>query len=388
MTKELVGRLQKGELNIGKIEQYGHGGDVWTAAKAFGGTAESFLDYSANINPLGPPACVIAALQQSGERLLHYPDPGHRKLKSFLAERLSIDEKRLLIGNGAAECMALVLLALKPHTVGIASPCFSEYELLSRQFDAQVISMIGHAEQDYRVEPERLFELVTHAELTFVGHPNNPTGVLYDPEVLMEAASLAEACGHTLVVDEAFIDFLAEDEAQSYSLIRLCETNPHLVILRSLTKFYAIPGLRLGYAAAHSGIIEGMKRKQVTWSVNALALAGGEALFDPMNRAEVEAYEQRTRALIGEERQWLRAQLQELGISTWPSKANFLLCRIEMPWTAARLQRALGERGILIRSCAMYEGLEDGHFRLAVKDRASNEKLVQLLRNVLEQSMQ
>ncbi len=382
MAKELKAG-QKEELNIGKIEQYGHGGDVWTAAKAFGGQAEAFLDYSANINPLGPPSCVQQALQQSWERMLQYPDPGHRKMKGYLAERLGVEPEYLLIGNGAAECMALALLYLKPTTVGVIAPCFSEYEALSKQFDAKVIAIRGSKELDYQAPAEELLKLAAERDVCFVGHPNNPTGVLYSSQVLTEAANLAAEKNHTLIVDEAFIDFLDEDEAEVNSLYRLCENNRHLIVLRSLTKFYAIPGLRLGYAIAHPSLIEGMKDKQVTWSVNGLALAAGEALFDPKHREEVAAYEEETRTLIVKEREWLRAELRVLGLETWPSQANFLLCHIETPWTAASLQQALGGRGILIRSCAMYEGLQDGHFRLAVKDHSSNERLIHTLRQVL-----
>ncbi|OMP68790.1 threonine-phosphate decarboxylase, partial [Agrobacterium tumefaciens] len=130
------------------IEVYGHGGDVETAAAAFGKPASAFLDYSANINPLGPPEGVITALQEGLGAVIRYPDPGHRKFKGMLAEELGTDAGRVLAGNGAAECMALLLMGLKPGTVGVVDPCFSEYRELAVKFGSDIRSVCGHPERD------------------------------------------------------------------------------------------------------------------------------------------------------------------------------------------------------------------------------------------------
>lgn len=134
------------------IERFGHGGDVWTAAEAFGRSSGEFVDFSANINPLGPPPSVMARLREELAGIIHYPDPGHRRMKEALSRRLQVGCEQLLIGNGAAECMALAILAHAPRTVGVVAPCFSEYEALSRQFGADVVRVIGQASRDYRAE--------------------------------------------------------------------------------------------------------------------------------------------------------------------------------------------------------------------------------------------
>ena len=365
------------------FERYGHGGDIWSAAAAFGGKANNILDYSANINPLGPPPHVLQALDQALEPMIRYPDPGHRRLKQGLAARLGVYENQLIIGNGAAECMALLLLAERPAIAGIVEPCFSEYEKLSRKFGTEVISLQGNEEDNYRVSAEELEGFIPKTDLCFIGHPNNPTGAVYDRMTLERAAAAAERCGTVLAVDEAFIDFLGEGTEQS--VLPLISEYANVVIFRSLTKFYAIPGLRLGYALAHPKRIEAMREKQVSWSVNGLALAAGEAMFCDGSNEELQQYEAHTIRLINEERAWLSERLREVGIRVWPSEANFLLCEIGAPWTAGTFQQALGEQGVLIRSCAMYDGLRMGHFRLAVKDRASNERLLQCIHTVFEQ---
>ncbi|WP_350338988.1 threonine-phosphate decarboxylase CobD [Paenibacillus sp. UMB4589-SE434] len=368
------------DASMAKVERYGHGGDVWTAAAAFGGRADEFLDYSANINPLGPPLFVRESLKQAWDRMLQYPDPAHRILKASLADRLQVTESQLMLGNGAAECMALVLLAYNPSLVGVVSPCFSEYEALAKQYGANVLHVTG-SDPDYRASEDQIVSLIRKVEVCFIGHPNNPTGALYDRSTLRKAAIAAEQSGCILVVDEAFIDFL-DDEAAYTALPLLTEFN-HIVILRSLTKFYAIPGLRLGYALASPTRIAEMTRKQVTWSVNGFALAAGEALFDKNNRQLLIEYEHQTRNMVSSERTWMEEQLTKQGVRSWRSAANFMLCHLPAPWSAEKLQQQLGTRGILIRSCAMYDGLQDGHFRLAVKNRTANERLMQELVDVL-----
>lgn len=364
------------------LERYGHGGDVWTAAVRYGNEEKAFLDYSANINPLGPPPQVLRLMEHDLSWMTRYPDPGHRQLKQLLALRLSVREEELVIGNGAAECMALLILAERPSRVGIVEPCFSEYETLSRQFGTEVISLLGDKEQHYRASAADLEAFIHTVDICFIGHPNNPTGVMYDCETLKRAVLAAEQSGTVLAVDEAFIDYMVDGEERS--ALRLLKESAQLVILRSLTKFYAIPGLRLGYAITSPERVLAMSGKQVSWSVNGLALTAGEAMFSPSEKEQLTAYEDRTRELNETERAWLCLQLEQLNVSVIPSETNYILCEIQQPWTAEKLQAALGKRGILIRSCAMYNGLGAGFFRLAVKDRAANEQLVQEMSAVLE----
>lgn len=367
------------------LERYGHGGDLWSAAAAYGGEANTYIDFSANINPLGPPDHVLHTLETAREWVIRYPDPGHRRLKQLLASRMHIEADQLLIGNGAAECMALLLLAEQPDKVGVVAPCFSEYEGLSRQFGAEVMTLIGSSENDYRATAEELERFIPQVNVCFIGYPNNPTGAMYEWNVLERAIQAAEQSHTILAVDEAFIDFIPDGEARS--ALQLLERYPHVIVFRSLTKFYAIPGLRLGYAVGHPERIAAMTGKQVAWSVNGLALAAGEAMFSH-EEAQVDQlliYEEATRALIALERAWMVEKLRESGVKVYRSEVNFMLCAAPSPWTAATLQTALGQQGILIRSCAMYTGLTERHFRLAVKDRASNERLIEALRNVINE---
>lgn len=358
------------------LERYGHGGDLESASELYGGDPASFLDFSANINPLGPPEGVMAKLGQALPSILRYPDPGHRRLKALLSRKLGVAPEHLSIGNGAAESMALLLLGLAPSRVGIVQPCFSEYRQLSEQFGAEVHAVFGSRERDWRAEVSDIAGLMKKVDLLFLGQPNNPNGVQYPFEEIRELAVEAERTRTYFVVDEAFIDFIPE--GRRMTLLPELERFPRTILVRSMTKFYAIPGLRLGYAAAHPDVIRAMTGKQVTWSVNGLALLAGELCLEGG-----EAHERETLELIAAERARLRAGLRGLGCRVSGGEANFLLADLPAPWSAGELQRELGLRGVLIRSCAMYPGLGPGHVRFAVKGADANARLLAVLGDVL-----
>ncbi|WP_150265780.1 pyridoxal phosphate-dependent aminotransferase [Paenibacillus tepidiphilus] len=358
------------------LEKYGHGGDLLTAAELYGEGSGVFLDFSANINPLGPPPGLLEQLAEALPSITAYPDPGHRRFKALLAESIGVEAAVLTAANGAAESMALLLLALAPRRVGIVEPCFSEYRTLSEQFGAEVLAVRGKPELHYRAPVEAIAALLPQVELLLLGQPNNPNGVQYDLDELRFLAREAERCGTVLAVDEAFIDFIPE--AQRQSLLPELAAYRHTVLVRSMTKFYAIPGLRLGFTLAHPELAAAMTGKQVSWSVNGLALLAGEACL-----RSGRDYEERTRALIAEERGRLRQGLMALRCAVPPAEANFLLAELPAPWSAAEVQARLGARGILVRSCAMYPGLTAGHIRVAVKGRDDNARLLQELGDVL-----
>ncbi len=361
----------------GVLEAYGHGGDLWTASAKFGVRPGDWLDYSANINPLGPPPQALEALRSGLAAIVNYPDPGHRELKKKLSAKLGVEQENLLIGNGAAECIALALSGLDIRSVGVVAPCFSEYGQLAEAYGAEVRTVIGREENGYRAEPAELEPLLKQVDLLFLGHPNNPTGLTYSLPQLREIAELAAECAAYVVVDEAFIDFIAPEERQT--LLPELQSHPHVLLLHSMTKFYAIPGLRLGYAIAAPELIRRMARKQVTWSVNGLALLAGQACLQP----ETAEYDRRTRELVAAERTYLRREIDSrLGWRTWPGEANFLLLELCERWTAERLQDALGPKGLLVRSCAKYDGLTERHIRIAVRDRADNDRLLAALAEV------
>jgi threonine-phosphate decarboxylase len=355
------------------MEKYGHGGDLVTASAVFGVSEDQWIDFSANINPLGPPDEVKAVLNKAEKYILHYPDPIHRKIRQALAEKHQVTSEEIMVGNGAAECMALVFQAFRPGKTGVVQPCFVEYTQLAALYGSEIVTVYAREEQGFKPELVEVRELIKKSDLVILGHPNNPTGLVYTYEELTVLAQWAEEEETLLVFDEAFLDFLPE---VGPTLLPERRSYPHVLFLRSMTKFCARPGLRLGYAMGNPGQIAKMKKMQIPWSVNGLALAAGVAC------CHVSDYEKETRQLVEGEREFLRNSLLQLNWGVLPGQANYLLVRLPYEKNSRDLQLQLAHRGILIRDCSMYPGLTDGDFRIAVRGREENHRLIQAIQEI------
>ena len=355
------------------LEVYGHGGDLRTASELYGHHPEAFLDYSANMNPYGPPTAVRDVILAYADHIHTYPDPAVRELTGMLASRHGVGEENILVGNGAAELIDLAVRHLKPQTTGLAFPCFGEY--------ADAVHKVGSTIQPLRLSETESFVLnAGHVEqsglrpdLWLLGTPNNPTGKLLERDVVQ---SLLDQ-GRDVVLDEAFMDFVA-DEAE-YSWASEAAETERLLVIRSLTKFYAIPGIRAGYMIGSAARIRELRALQVPWSVNSLAEQIGCAVLQD------EAYVHRTLSWLPQERSWLSERLAELGLCVYDSAANYILVRLDSTWglTVDILQAELGKEGVLIRNASRYEGLSEGYIRVAVRFRKDNERLLLLLSGVL-----
>jgi len=353
------------------LERYGHGGDLRTAEETFGFPARQFIDFSSNMNPIGPPDGVRHVLVQYAEQIDRYPDPAVRGLRAKLARLHRVDEQSILIGNGAAELIDLVVRALRPAVTTLAYPCFREY--------GDAVLKTGGTIASIMLSPANSFTLtesmVEGAEAKFymLGSPNNPTGQLIDPTLIMKLVYN----GATVVVDEAFMDFIPEDER--ITLIHEAAVHERLFVIRSMTKFYAIPGIRLGYMVGSPEQIAVLRRLQVPWSVNSLAQQIGESVL------EEKEYAARTIDWLQEERPWLIQKLEALGLRVIPGRVNYLLVQLpEWPGlSAARLQHEMGRMGILIRDASHFIGLDESYCRFAVKLRYQNEWLLEALERCL-----
>lgn len=358
------------------LERYGHGGDLTTAEALYGRRPEQFLDFSANMNPFGPPERVGRLLAKRWPELARYPDPAVRELREAIAEHYGVPASCVLVGNGAAELIDLSARWLGARSVGIARPAFSEYEEAVRKYGGHVVDIPLSAEDGFALRESDLLAAAERTDLLMIGHPNNPTGRLADPELLLRLVKR----GKPIVVDEAFVDFVPHE--REVSLIRQAAETAGLYVLRSMTKFFAIPGLRLGFMVARPEAIEQLRAMQVPWSVNAAAQwAGVAALGDT-------AYADKTRRWLAEERPWLTERLRRLGLKVYDSDVNFLLLRLpaRTGMTAGELQQALGRAGVLIRDGSRFPGLDERYVRVAVRLRQDNVQLVEALAAVLEGS--
>lgn len=333
------------------------------------------LDFSANTNPLGTPEGVRQAVLRSAARLDRYPDPYCRALVEAIARFEETDREHILCGCGAAELIFSYCAALRPQTALELAPTFSEYSAAAEAFGCRVERFPLEAEQGF-VPGETLLRRLEQGnwEVLFLCNPNNPTGQVIPPVLLEEIAEVCRKRGIRLFLDECFLDL--SDGGRGQSLKKRLERQPELLILKAFTKSYGMAGLRLGYCmTADRALLAAMSRQAQPWNVSLPAQEAGVAAL------EEQAFLQRSRAVIREERAWLTGQLEELGIRVNPSQANYLLLYSPLP-----LGRLLGERGIQLRDCSNYHGLGAGWFRIAVRPRAENRELISALRSIVEEN--
>jgi adenosylcobyric acid synthase len=354
------------------MTRFAHGGNVRQLAQAAGKAEENLLDFSANINPLGSPDWLRGVLSAEVSALRHYPDPDCSALVEALADRYQVGGDELVAGNGATELLHLLPRVLGRKRAIIFVPAYVDYARAALQagLDIESLPVPGWGAEGAGSLDELTGDLLQDA-VVFLGRPNNPTGAVWDGEALRRWAA-----GHpttVFVVDEAFGDFVEGFDSLT------TRRPPNVVVLLSLTKVFAIPGLRLGAVVAEAPLIRRVRELQPPWSVNTLAQAVGVAAA-----RDVE-HPRRTRTYVREQRDSLIAGLGGLpGLVVYPSAANFLLVRSDRPGLAApTLARRLLAEGIAIRVCENFKGLDRRFFRVAVRTEDENGRLLDAMREVL-----
>ena len=343
-----------------------HGAHGRAAARALGVVEEDFLDFSQNINPLGAPPAALAAARAALDRDTgRYPDLSYSELREALGAYLGVEPERIVPTNGGAE--ALFLAARAARGTGravVLEPTFSEYAPAAGAAGLSPDRRVAHRPEDgFRLDMGALEDL-DNVGLVFLCNPNNPTGGLLGRDAVMEVAARVGRAGAALVVDEAFVDFAPE--ASVADLV-----NSHLLVTRSFTKFFGIPGLRLGCLVCQdAGRVLAL---QPSWPVNAVAAAAGVAAVGD------ERFTGRSIREVARLRQDLVRAISEIeGLEVFPGAANFLLAR-----GPEGLTERLARRGVLVRGCTPFAGLGPGFFRVAVRDGRNNAALVEALRGTL-----
>jgi threonine-phosphate decarboxylase len=349
-----------------------HGGDVWGAARQLGRPVEEILDFSASINPLGIPAEVLRAAREALPLSIHYPEPDAASLRRELSLYHALPEANILPGNGSTELIHLFARTLRPRRVLMVTPAFSEYHKALRQNNAFIDPFPLDSADAFRLDPEALLHNVSaQTDLVLLANPGNPTGAGIAPEVI-EALARGVREQAVVAVDEAFVDFCPER-----SVIERVLAHGNLFVFRSLTKFYAIPGLRAGYLAGPATGIGRLERASSPWAFSAPSLAAARACLAQ------DSYRCITLETIPKLRSRLAAGLTSLGITVFSSAANFLLLRLENGPSAPQVTGALREQGILVRDCSNFPPLTDRYLRVAVRSEEDNERLLCEMKKLL-----
>ncbi len=349
-----------------------HGGNIYEAAKKLRKDPSEIIDFSASINPLAPPAGLERNLLQKMPLIKSYPDIQASEIISLLAESHNCSIHQIVVANGSTEIIYLLPYALGIRSAIIVSPSFSEYE--SALFLARCSVVLAQASESNGFQPTRDF-ISSYLEqmrvdAVILANPNSPAGVLLDEETLNWILFVSKSIGALVVVDEVFIDFCEDNSFKA-----MINHHKNLLIIRSLTKFYGLAGLRLGYALGSPIIISNLKKFQPPWSTNTLAQYAGIYCLKQSD------FREKTLRFIENERQRLAEKIEKIdGFSVVPGKANFLLVKMseKLP-PASHLQEFLLNRGILIRDCSSFPGLGNHFFRVCVKKPDENDQLVTFL---------
>lgn len=349
-----------------------HGGDVYSARQKM---KQEPLDFSANINPMGMPPGAVRAAADALQQCTQYPDPLCRELRAALAAYEGIPAEQIVCGNGAADLIFRIVAATHPRRALLLAPTFAEYEQALRSMDCSIAYFPLQESEGFVLPEAFLQQLTPEINLLFLCNPNNPTGRTVSPALLQEIWKRCEEAGILLVVDECFNEFLEHPERNT--LKGVLKTGANSVILKAFTKSFAMPGLRLGYGLCGNGdLAERIFSCGQPWGVSIPAQAAGVAAL------QEQGYLERMRRLIQTERRWLSENLARLGLCVFPSEANYILFRTE---TEIPLRERMEQRGVLIRACGNYRGLDNRYYRIAVRGHGENERLIAALKCALEE---
>lgn len=351
-----------------------HGGNIYKFQRE---GKNNILDYSSNINPLGVPKKFIDIAKESFDKLVNYPDPYYIELRKKIAEFNSLNMDNIIVGNGATEILFLYIRALKPKKVLLLAPCFAEYERALKSVSAKIEYFELKESDSFYPNIENLKKKIenNNYDLLLLCNPNNPTGQFIKLEDIKKIIKICEKKNTKIFIDEAFIEFIQNWKEKTVSLLK----NKDIFIMRAFTKFFAIPGLRLGYGISFDeNILKKMWEEKEPWTVNTFANLAGLIMLDDKN------YIEDTEKWILEEKKYIYSKLSEFKyIKAYKTECNFILIKL-FNISSSALREKMIEKNILIRDASNFKFLNESFVRLAIKDKESNLKMLENLKEVLE----
>ena len=364
-----------------------HGGNIYKIFREK--NIDKILDYSSNINPYGLPENLKKEIFEKLFVLERYPDPDYIELREKIAEKNNLNIENIIVGNGATEIIFLFMKILSPKKVLIVSPTFGEYE---RAIKASTLANDSLEINYFELKETENFvlnvknletELENNYDLLILCNPNNPTGQFLKLKKLEEILKICEQKNTKLFIDEAFVEFVEDWENES--IINSEENKENLFVIRAFTKFFAIPGLRLGYGICfNNNLLKKMLEKKEPWSVNNIADLAGKTVLDDEN------YIQKTKEWIKDQKKYMYENLNKIeGLRAYKTEVNFILLKIEdnllkKGLDVKNLRKKMLEKGILIRDASNFIYLNKHYFRLAIKDKLNNEKVIETLTSILK----
>lgn len=348
-----------------------HGGNIYRLKREGKG---ELLDYSSNINPLGVPESFKRAIIENFDILEKYPDPDYVELRENIGRYNKVDIKNIIAGNGATEILFLYMKAMKPKKTLIISPSFAEYKRALESIGSEIIHYPLLEENNYNLDIESFLKEVPKCDLVVICNPNNPTGSFISLENIKKINDVLSEKGIKLFIDEAFIEFIRGWEDMTSVLLE----DKNIFVMRALTKFFAVPGVRLGYGITYDEeIMKKMEKYKEPWSVNSFAdIAGKIMLWD-------KEYIEATENWIEEEKKWFYEESCKIeNIKTFKTNVNFILVKL-LKKNSSVVRDEMISKGVVVRDASNFMFLNEQYIRLAIKNRENNIKVLQALKEVM-----
>jgi threonine-phosphate decarboxylase len=372
-----VSKLVKKSLR--SLTPYFHGGNVWEFSEKYKILVDQLIDFSISTNPLGAPKMALESIRQHINLVKHYPDPDHEWLLEALAKFAGVASNNVVVGNGSTELIYLfneVFLENGCEAV-IPVPSFSEYKAAIERFGGNMTFLKCDSSKNFKLNFEELERTISkRTRIIFLCNPNSPTGVLYEREDILRVIRFAAEWNVLVFLDEDYIDFV--DDGKRYSMAEYVTEYNNVFVLRSLTKFFGLAGVRIGFGIGSPNLVNILKKVKMPWSVNTLAMfAAAEAVKDT-------DFIKRTRLLVSNSRKEMREMLTSIPwLKVYPSETNFLLIEIiQEDLTSTQISEGLANKGLLIRDCKDFDGLNNRFFRVTVRRPEENKKLVESIESL------
>lgn len=353
------------------MQPFEHGGNIYSIKRD--NKSQKLIDFSANINPLGLNAEIEQAILDNIQTIVHYPDPQAHELRQAIIKHYHVRDEQLTLGNGAAELIYLYARVCGKKQALLLAPCFSEYQRACRSANLPVEFMYLRAENDFKPDYGLLLEQIPEDAIVFLANPNNPTGTLLEHSWVRRLLERAAGKNTDIFIDESFIDFVEV----KHSCAQLMQEFDNLAILHSLTKIFALPGLRIGFGLFNARTATLIDQGKDVWNVNSLAQAAGVVALDQ------HVYLGQTQRVVAELRQEFCLELHKFQqLTVYPSTVNFLLLQLNNGMSAAAFREQMLKQGILVRDCSNYPGLDSSFVRIAVRTQQENKAFIQALSKV------
>ena len=365
-TKEK--EFNKEKVNINSV----HGADINSAAELYGLEANKIIDFSSNINQFIVDSMDKTVAAGVGS-LQKYPDIKYRRLRKNIADYLRVEDSYIIPGNGATEIIYLLMRNLSGR-LAIINPTFSEYRKGAEIAGLSVVDFVMDWKKDFKLDLDEIYRRKDEFDSIFICNPNNPDGSVREIKKLLE---FAEKEGKLLIVDETFIEFA--DSEKDRSLVNMVEKSKNLFIIRAVTKFFGIPGIRLGYGiSSNRELLQKMYDEKEPWTINSFADSASDFIF------KEEEYIRKSKEYFSKERVCMINEINKIdGIKAFNSDANFILVRFENRNVLDVKENLLKRAGLLIRDASNFIGLDSSFARVAIKNHEQNTVLVDALRSVL-----